>query len=148
MTNAENAQKAEQLQKLANQRLINESYAHVMRNGMASTFMNQKLSTPTEQCQFAGIGCAFAPAIRPEMRETADEDYGCAASILQEEDREKMEAILEPWALYIDSTLAAEVQGCHDDHYLEDEPEFFVGKYAADLKTTCENFDLVFPGDK
>ena len=115
----------------ANQRLINEAYAHLTTTGVPSVDKHG-------QCTYSGTGCAFAPAIKPDKR-AALKQKAAANSLLT-----LCRPSLEEWALPLDKYFAREVQACHDNAV--DAPDFLQA-FNHRLKCLCESKDYTYPGD-
>ena len=116
----------------ANQRLINEAYAHLTTTGVPSVDKHG-------HCTYSGIGCALAPAIKPDRRATLKQD-SAAVSLLT-----LCRPSLEEWALPLDKYFAREVQVCHD-HSIE--ATDFLEAFKRKLKYLCKSRYYTYPGDK
>lgn len=123
----------------ANQRLVNEAYAHIKATGKASLDRNG-------DCSYAGSGCAFSPAIKPKYRENGNIVARGASYVIR-----NYPEFLENWARRLNPILAQAVQNCHDVPALReiDEGESFTfEEFARRLERVCKDHSLHFPGDK
>lgn len=115
----------------ANQRLINEAYAHISKT--------RRKSVDSEgACVYGGIGCAFSPAIRDEFITLCD--------VLTLVDMfNNFRVYLKPWARDCSLLLAVRVQKCHDN--ATDNPDLFYGEFLLNLKRLCIDKGYEFPGE-
>lgn len=121
-------------QRAATQRLVDEAYAHIQKTRNPSV-------TPMFNCSYAGIGCAFSPAIKPQFRNNAELDGLVATLVIRE-----FPTMLEDWAKEVIDKHAQRIQGCHD-RYSHLKGEAFVRAFNEALEEFCTYFGYTYPGE-
>lgn len=112
--------------KKANQRLVNEAFAHLSKTKQKSVVGNK--------CSYAGSGCAFSPALKDPQ------SFGgssIASAIIRD-----MPHLLHDWAKDCDGEFANAVQACHD---LCSENKTFFEHFSTRLKDLCSKEGYDFP---
>ena len=119
----------------ANQRLVDEAYAHVNAVGKPSVDKRGR-------CVYGGVGCAFSPAVLDGFKSQADRIKGGndASSLIKDSPH-----FLKDWAQKIDSGFAQYVQFCHDDNK---HSEDFLYYFNKGIRYLCDKENYKFPGDK
>ena len=116
----------------ANQRLVDEAYAHVNSVGKPSVDKRGR-------CVYGGIGCAFSPAVLKEHRDHLAVKLDAKDLIFHHQDK------LQYWARECDPSFANDVQSCHDVY---SECKDFLTNFNFELKGLCNKHNYKFPGDK
>lgn len=117
-------------QKIANQRLINEAWKHLNRTQTKSV-------NGMNGCCYTGSGCAFSPAIKPEvLARMAMSDNDLLNQIGSSWYKKEPKA-LHAWARPACSSVANRVQACHDQVDAPSGEEFLKG-FKGRLGSLCE----------
>ncbi len=124
----------------ANQRLLDEAWAHIIAQGHASVYEDSDMRYEDGVCRYDGgdgIGCAFAPAIKdydPEMETVS------AADVI-----EQFPNKVHAWVRDVNKLFANEVQRAHDNAVIQTPREHFMSKFKANMAAVAERYSLVCP---
>lgn len=124
----------------ANQQLLNEAWAHIIKQGCASVLEACDVDYADASCQYRnpqGLGCAMAPVIvdyDPEMETIS------AADLLSQFGEN-----LHAWALDVRPDFAGEVQRAHDNATKHATRAGFIPAFKENMQATATRYNLRCP---
>lgn len=121
--------------KEANQRLVNEAYAHLKKTKKKSV---SQLSDTGNICCYSGSGCAFSPALKDAK--------SCALGVSASEIVIYNSSLLHNWAKDCNPIFADDIQDCHD-RCNNQEGDAFFKEFSSNLYELCTTEDYDFPKD-